>query len=100
MIRGVAKQYERENEVAVVTDIINRAKSGGRGALGLEDVENALDMQLVSLLILPYPIEARIADELIMKAVNSSSDIEFVKGEAAEILNEAGGIAAKLYFVI
>lgn len=100
MIREVTLNYERENELAIVNDIVNRAKSGGRGAVGEKAVNKALDMQAVSLLVLPYPMTAKPSDELFVKAIRSSSDVEFVHGEAADRLTEVGGIAVRLYHAI
>lgn len=98
--QDLALQYEREHDLAVVNDVINRAKSGGRGALGIEAVAEALAMQAVSLLVLPYPINPVFDDKLLVKAVKSSSQFEFVFGEAADRLNAEGGIGALLYYTV
>jgi len=99
-VADVALRFERENEVAIVEDVIARAKTGRRGALGLPAVMEALDRQAVRLLVLPYPLDPALADELFVKAVWSSSDVEFVHGQAADLLNEVGGIGAHLYYQI
>jgi hypothetical protein len=52
----------------------------------------------VRALVLPYPIPASATDDLIIKAVRSSSTIEFVYGEAADRLRDAGGLGALLYY--
>jgi hypothetical protein len=98
-MRDVALMHEREYEVVLVNQLVGRAKAGGRAALGMEAVDRALDMQSVSLLVLPYPIDPSIADELFVKGIYSGSDVEFVDGEAARILEQEGGIAARLYYV-
>lgn len=99
-VGDVAREFERENEIAIVQDIITRAKTGRRGALGMAAVTEALDWQVVRLLVLPYPFDPALADELLAKAVWSSSDVEFVHGEAADMLKEAGGIGAHLYYQV
>lgn len=99
-IADVALSFERENEIAVVEDVIARAKTGRRGAVGMEAVMGALDMQAVRLLVLPYPLDPALADELLVKAIWSSADVEFVHGQAAELLNEVGGIGAHLYYQV
>jgi len=96
----VATGYERESDLAAVNEVINRAKSGGRGALGSDAVNRALDLQAVSLLVLPYPMDPARANELIIKAVRSSGKIDFVYGEAADRLDAEGGIGALLYYAI
>lgn len=103
-IRGIAYAAERDHELILVQDTINLAKAGKRAALGLNDVNQALDMYAVSLLILPYPIETPIlmgiVDELLTKALYSGSQVEFVRGEAADLLLAEGGIAAQLYYTL
>jgi hypothetical protein len=99
-VADVARAFERENEIAIVQDVITRARTGRRGALGTADVTEALDRQAVRLLVLPYPFDPALADELLAKAVWSSSNVEFVHGEAASMLKEAGGIGAHLYYQV
>ncbi len=104
LIRQTAYTAERDHELLLVQDTLGMAKAGKRAALGLADVNQALEMYAVSLLILPYPIETPIlmgiVDELLVKALYSGSQIEFVRGEAAELLLAEGGIAAQLYYTI
>jgi peptide subunit release factor 1 (eRF1) len=97
-IQDVAIQYEREHEVAVVDELIRSARLDQRGVLGLEAVTRALDLHAVRLLVLPYPVQTVLAEKLLMRAAQSSSDVEFVSGEAATRLNEAGGVGALLYY--
>jgi hypothetical protein len=100
-ILEAATNYEREAEMNLVNSIIELARGGGRGSLGYDDVQNALLMQQVELLVLPYPLEnEEQATELMLKALELNADIELVHGAAAEALHEAGGIAARLYYAI
>ncbi|MFQ3536194.1 MAG: hypothetical protein SNJ58_09970, partial [Aggregatilineales bacterium] len=103
-IRSIAYTAERDHELILVQDTINIAKAGKRAALGLSEVNQALELYAVSLLILPYPIETPIllgiVDELLIKALHSGSQVEFVRGEAADLLLAEGGIAAQLYYSI
>lgn len=46
-IRDAATDYERKHKLAVVTNVFNKAKTGGRGARSVETVERALDRQTV-----------------------------------------------------
>jgi peptide subunit release factor 1 (eRF1) len=96
-----ASEYEREQEMKLVQEVIDFAKSHGRGALGRADVDLALTMQRVELLVLPYPLDDEVAaTELSARAFESSGSVELVHGEAAEILRQEGGVAARLYYAI
>jgi peptide subunit release factor 1 (eRF1) len=94
----LAEAYEREYELAQIEDVISRAQAGRRGALGLPAVQEALDQHAVRRLFLPFPENQELVEELLVKAVASSSDIEFVHGDAAERLQAAGGVGAHLYY--
>lgn len=98
-IRNAAMNYERSHELDLVNEVIDFAKSGGRGALGLEDVRKALKMQQVDLLILPYPMDDEgLASELTLSALNSGATVELVHGSAADHLANEGNFAARLYY--
>jgi len=96
-----ALEYERQEEMTLVNQVIDFAKSGGRGALGPKAVMEALDMQRVELLIMPYPMEdTDLAAELPLRAFASGGSVELVHGEAADRLKQEGGIAARLYYAM
>lgn len=97
-IRPVAETSEREFEKHLVDNLISRAKAGGRAVLGPEAVNQALERHAVSELVLPYPADMVDAEALLVKALYSSADTEFVEGAPAETLREAGGIGAFLYY--
>jgi hypothetical protein len=98
-IQPVALAYEREDEEALVKEIIDFAKSGGRGALGREAVEKALAMQQVELLVMSWPgVDEALANQLSHQALALNTEIELVHGPAAERLNQEGGIGARLYY--
>ncbi|MFN2135836.1 MAG: hypothetical protein ACK2UK_07775 [Candidatus Promineifilaceae bacterium] len=97
-IRPVTVAAEREFEERLVQDLLGRAKAGGRAVLGQELVNEALDRQAVSELVLIYPADMDEADDLLVKALHSSADTEFVEGAPAAALQEAGGIGAFLYY--
>jgi len=91
--------YERNHEDRLVNQVINDAKAGGRGALGVDDVIEALINQQVEMLLLPYPPRADdIADDLKQRAFDQGVEIELVHGQPADTLTEAGGVAARLYY--
>lgn len=98
---SAAQAYERSHEVRLVDEVIDMAKSNGRGALGREAVMKALEEQRVELLILPYPVDDdTFAAELQRKLLKSSGTLELVYGAAADRLREEGGIGARLYYAI
>lgn len=100
-VQPPALNYEREQEMTLVNQVIDFAKSGGRGALGRRAVEAALEMQQVELLLLPWPTDdLEYANELAFRALQLNSKIELVHGAAADRLNEEGGLAARLYYAL
>ena len=98
-LRPVAVAAERDVEKQLVDVLIGRARAGGRAVLGQGAVNEALERHAVSELVLTYPADMVAADELLVKALYSSADTEFVEGEAAARLESEGGIGAFLYYV-
>jgi hypothetical protein len=96
-----ALEFERKQELELVSQVIDFAKSRGRGALGYEAVNEALDMQRVELLVLlwPSPNEEQ-SNDLAFRALQLNSNIELVHGEAANRLQSEGGVAARLYYAL
>lgn len=98
-----AYDYERNYEYDLVNDVINRAKADGRGVLGRDDLERAMQMQQVEMIILPYRLlddDPDYVHELTIWTIENNSQIEFVHGQAATQLDNEGGIAARLYYAI
>ncbi len=96
---SAALEHERDQELELVSQVIDFAKSGGRGALGRQAVRDALDMQRVETLILPYPMGDE-DNDLAFRALQLNSNVELVHGEAASRLHEEGDIAARLYYAL
>ena len=98
-----ALDYERQKEVTLVDDVIGLAKSDGRGALGQGAIEEALTQQRVELLIAPWEqaIDNKaIVEHLAHKTLQNGGEVEFVHGEAAQLLIDEGGMAARLYYAL
>lgn len=96
-----ALEAEREYELNLVDQVIDFAKSRGRGALGEEAVTTALDMQQVELLLLSWPpAKPDLCENLAFRALQLNSRIELVHGEAASRLSAEGGVAARLYYAV
>lgn len=100
-VTPAALEYERQEELALVHQVIDMAKAGGRGALGKKAVTAALNQHRVELLIAPWPPadHDKIAD-LALKVFASGGQIELVHGAAADQLNDEGGLAAQLYYAL
>jgi len=97
----IAENYERKQEMELVEEIINLAKSGGRGALGYHEVALALKQGRVELLLASWSAkDARILDDLLVQALQAGAKIELAHGEPAERLNLEGGVAARLYYAL
>ncbi len=97
----VALDYERKHEVRLVDQVIGMAKAGGRGALGRDAVLAALEQRRVEVLFVPWPLTDRdLRSRLSVQAFEAGSDIEMVRGAAADKLDEAGGLAARLYYAV
>ncbi|MGJ3239425.1 MAG: VLRF1 family aeRF1-type release factor [Anaerolineae bacterium] len=100
-IQDTALNYERSQELDLVNDVIDLAKSGGRGTLGRDAVREALTMQQVELLILPYPMDNEdLARELTLATLENGAQVELVHGSAAARLKQEGDFAARLYYAM
>lgn len=95
----VAVAAEREREVALVDEVVDMARSGGRGALGYAEVAACLERKQVELLLLPWPIaDAELRDRLPREALAAGARVELVSGAAAQQILEEGGVAARLFY--
>jgi hypothetical protein len=100
-ILPTAQEFERKRELELVNQVIDFAKAGGRGAIGYQNVVDAMQMQRVELLIMSWPAadEPSVTD-LALRALSLNSKIELVHAEAADRLNEEGGVCARLYYAL
>jgi hypothetical protein len=96
-----ALEVERQQEVDLVDEIVNFARSGSRGALGLVAVEDCLERKQVELLVLPWPLEdPALRDRLPLAALAAGAKVELVSGAAAERVVAEGGVAARLFYTL
>ena len=99
LVGPIAIQVERDREVELVDEVVNLAKSGGRGALGHAAVASALERKQVETLILPWPMQdALLRDSLPREALLGGAKIELVSGAAAERIHAEGGVGARLFY--
>jgi hypothetical protein len=95
----VATEAERARESALIDEVIDFAKSGGRGALGQFEVEACLERKQVELLLLPWPTaDMELHDRLARDAMAAGATVELVSGDAARRIVEEGGVAARLFY--
>ncbi|MDC0720416.1 VLRF1 family aeRF1-type release factor [Nannocystis bainbridge] len=96
-----ALEHERAYESALVDEVVDLAKAGGRGALGIATVLDCLKNKQVELLLVPWPLaEVDLRVRLPELAMAAGARIELVAGAAAERVAEEGGLAARLYYGI
>jgi hypothetical protein len=95
---------ERDREMELINEVVDFAKSGGRGALGQAAVEKAMTMQQIELLVMSWPpenMDMNTVNGILRRLVALNSRVELVHGAAAMKLNEEGqGIGARLYFAV
>jgi hypothetical protein len=98
-IQERALNHERSYENDLVEAVVGSAAANGHGAAGYDAVQQALTLQAVDVLILPWPADdQKQAATMTLQALDSGASIELVHGAAASKLREAGGVAARLYF--
>jgi hypothetical protein len=99
-VQPLALEYERQQEIELVDSVIDSARAGGRAMLGPEAIEAALERGQVSALILAWPLaDYELAERLAYKTLQLNGEILMVHGEpAARLSEEAGGVAARLYY--
>ena len=96
-----AYNYERNFDFDIVEEVTSMAHANGRGVLGREDLETAMERQQVEQIIMPYNLlqdDPDYAQELTLWSLENNRSIEFVHGQAATKIENAGGIAARLFY--
>lgn len=98
-ILPLAVDHERRRELELADEVLGLARAGGRGAIGLEATEAALDRAQVELLIVAYPLgDPEVQERLLHRALGRGAAVELVAGAAAERLREVDGVAARLFY--
>ncbi len=96
-----ALEYERQEESRLVEQVIDLAKSGGRGALGRQPVLSALAEGRVELLLVPHRLtDDDLKTDLTTRILEAGGKLEIVHGDAAARLQEEGELAARLYYSV
>lgn len=98
LVKRIAADVEAAHDLGMVEELVRLYNSRGAVALEQQGVETALSHGQVETLVLPYPLDGEELDSLIVEVVVNGAEVEFVHGEAADKLQEYGGIGAKLYY--
>lgn len=103
-VRRAAGDLSEKEHLALVTEVTDAARAGGKGALGEEKTLAALQGMRVDTLLLSrtflqqYPV---MADHAVALAFGQGAAVEELSGGAGEALDaEGGGIAARLRFMV
>ncbi len=99
-VEAIADRYELEHDLAVIDNLVARFNRARTAVIERQGVEAALARGNVKSLVIPYPIDSEEFDSLIVDATIGGAEVEFVYGEAADKLNEIGGIGATLYYSV
>lgn len=103
LAREQASRLRAAEDLKRVEEVLAANAAGGTGAVGLRDIDRALLNGQVHELYLTTSFVNEHADEAvsaIRRAFDESATVEHVSGDAAEKLDAAGGIAARLRFTI
>lgn len=103
-VRQIASEFTAVRQDEMVADVLDAARSGGNGSMGLEETEKALKEMRVDTLLLSRDFvwdRPDYADRCVGTAFSQGADVMEVGGAAGEHLQaEAGGIAARLRYRI
>jgi len=101
--REHASRLRRAEDFRLVEEVLSAHAAGGTGAVGLTEIDRSLlNGQVHALYITSAFVNERREEAVsaVRRAFDESASVEHVSGEAAERLDAAGGIAARLRFVI
>jgi hypothetical protein len=101
--REHASRLRARDDLERVEHVVSAKARGGTGAVGVKDIERALvngqvrELYLTSAFVHDHNDEAV---DAIRRAFDEGAKVEHVSGDAAQRLDAAGGIAARLRFTI
>jgi stalled ribosome rescue protein Dom34 len=103
-VETAASELTRSIQSALLDEVLDQARAGGRGALGREACELVLREQRVDTLLLSRNFirtNPEYADHCVGTAFEQHADVEELSNEGAGRLDEeANGIAARLRYTI
>lgn len=103
-LESAASELNQRLQQERLDEVVNQAKAGGKGALGPEAVQKALEEGRVDTLLLSRNFirgNPDYADHLVGAAFERHADVEELSGEGADRLDMEGeGVAARLRYTI
>jgi len=104
MLEGAASEVNQALQAELLTEVLDQARSGGKGALGPRDVELALQEARVDTLLLTRSFirgNGDYADRLVGMAFENGTEVEELSQEGGQRLDGDGeGVAARLRYVV
>jgi hypothetical protein len=97
VVADVIERIDSERERALVERAMGEAKGGSRGSAGIQETKEALLEGRVDHLVFDAGVDTD-AEGLIRAALAGSAQVTIVRGELAEPLAEAEGVAAILRY--
>lgn len=102
-VNAAVAEANRRSELELIERAVEGARTpGGHGALGLIDVQRALNEGRVERLIFDADSQgqelADVEDEVVERALRTSAEVTPVEAAAAERIREQGGVAAILRY--
>ncbi|MBL9165525.1 MAG: hypothetical protein JNL18_22560 [Planctomycetaceae bacterium] len=97
-VKKIADQQELAHDLALVNELVSRRHACGTAVLETQGVMLALEQGQASKVVISVPIDTDKFDQILVKSLLNNCEIEFLHGEAAQRLNEFGGVAAQLYY--
>jgi len=103
LARQSASTLRDQFDLQVVSEVIDRAAAHGLGAVGIRDVKAALEQGRVHDVYFTLNFVDKHSDEAeeaLRMALGTGAVVEHVSGDAAVTLDEVGGIAARLRYML
>jgi hypothetical protein len=97
VVADVIERLDSKRDRAVVERALGEAKGGSRGSVGIQETKEALLEGRVDHLVLDAAIDDD-AEQMVRAALSGSAQVTIVRGELAEPLAEAEGVAAILRY--
>ena len=101
-LEQAASELTQRWQSSLLDDVIDQARSNGRGALGIASTQRALHERRVETLLISRSLrefDGELANELVREALLQGSGVEELSGEAGDRLaTEADGTGARLRY--
>lgn len=103
-IEAAASEITRRLQAALLDEVVDAARAGGKGCLGIRATKEALKAGQVDTLLMSRPFRERdpeLADRFVGSAFDRGSVVEELSADEAERLDAEGeGVGARLRFTV